>query len=172
MPSGTPQPSFDRGRSLVAALRSPATVPRFRGPIPGSTFLACSFASNPEGSAARSALLLRCQVRLAPVLAASTLLARCCFASKFDRLLPRSPLPFGTFTSLQIKAFYRIRRPSTRLPTSPDSLSLPAAVSIAKSGFGSPFQSRYVSGGLLFLKPLGTFFTMPSISKFVNYFCD
>ena len=27
-------------------------------------------------------------------------------------------------------------------------------------GCGSPFQVRYVSGGLLFLKPLGTFFTM------------
>jgi hypothetical protein len=96
------------------------------------------------------------------------LLARCFFLFRFDGLLSRSPLPFGTFTSLQIKAFCRIRRQSTRLPITPDSLSLPAADSIAKFGFGSPFQSRYVSGGLLFLKPLGTFSTMILKSLPVN----
>ena len=150
MHSSAPQRSFDRGRSLVAAFRSPATAPRFRGSIPRSTFLACSFASNPESSATRSAFRLRRHNRFAPVPAASSLLARCCFASRFDRLPPRSPLPFGTFTSLWIKAFYRIRRHSTRLPNSPDFLSLPAAVSITRLGFGSPFQDRYVSGDLLF----------------------
>jgi hypothetical protein len=60
----------------------------------------------------------------------------------------------------------RDRRPArfvtnpVRLPNPPDLLSLPATVSIASSGCGSSFQVRYVSGGLLFLKPLGTFFTM------------
>ena len=58
-PPSTPRTAFDRSRSLVTAFRSPATVPRFRGPIPGSTLPACRFASNPESSTARSALLLR-----------------------------------------------------------------------------------------------------------------
>ena len=60
---------------------------------------------------------------------------------------------------------------SARLPNPPDSLSLPDAVSIARFGFGSSFQSRYVSGGLLFLKPLGTSFTMLPKSFRVNPFC-
>jgi hypothetical protein len=34
--------------------------------------------------------------------------------------------------------------------------------------FGSPFPVRFVFGGLLFLKPLGTFFTMPAVAIFVN----
>jgi len=37
-------------------------------------------------------------------------------------------------------------------------------------GFGSTFQVRYVSGGSLFLKPLGTFFTMLRAALPVNYF--
>jgi hypothetical protein len=37
-------------------------------------------------------------------------------------------------------------------------------------GFGSTFQIRYVSAGLLFLKPLGTFFTMLRIAISVNSF--
>src|ERR1019366_9265588 len=37
-------------------------------------------------------------------------------------------------------------------------------------GCGSPFQVRYVSGGLLFLKPLGTSPNMPSQWFFVNRF--
>ena len=37
-------------------------------------------------------------------------------------------------------------------------------------GGGSPFPVRYVSGGLLFLKPLGTSFTMLRSLVFVNLF--
>jgi hypothetical protein len=37
-------------------------------------------------------------------------------------------------------------------------------------GCGSSFQVRYVSAGLLFLKPLGTFFTMLPMRIFVNAF--
>jgi hypothetical protein len=37
-------------------------------------------------------------------------------------------------------------------------------------GCGSSFQVRYVSAGLLFLKPLGTFFTMLLMHIFVNAF--
>jgi len=37
-------------------------------------------------------------------------------------------------------------------------------------GCGSPFLVRYVSGDSLFLKPLGTFFTMIPSPNFVNIF--
>ena len=78
---GAPQLlSPDRDRMLVTAFRSPATAPAFTDSIPGSTFLACYFASSPAGSTARSALLLHCPDRFAPVPAASLLLARCSFA--------------------------------------------------------------------------------------------
>jgi hypothetical protein len=39
---------------------------------------------------------------------------------------------------------------------------------ISKIGCGSPFRGRYVFGGLLFLKPLGTFLTMRSNAFSVN----
>src|SRR5439155_25489583 len=68
----------------------------------------------------------------------------------------------------------RIGLQSVRLPNSPDFLSLPAAVSISSFGCGSSFQVRYVSGGLLFLKPLGTSYTMRpqtySVNQFLNCF--
>jgi hypothetical protein len=91
-------------------------------------------------------------------------------SSSIDRF-PRPPLPFRTFASFWIKAFNRIGCQSTRLPNPPDFLSLPAAVSITSFGFGSKFQDRYVSGGLLFLKPLGTFSTMIPKPFQVNLFC-
>jgi hypothetical protein len=85
-------------------------------------------------------------------------------------MLPLPPLPSGTFTSLGIKAFNRFRRPAARLPNPPDFLSLPAAVLFLDFGCGSPFLVRYVSGGLLFLKPLGTFITMLLTPFSVNAF--
>ena len=62
---------------------------------------------------------------------------------RLDLPLPRPPLPFGTFTSLRIKAFYRICCQSARLPNPPDLLSLPAAVSITSSA--SDQRSRFAT---------------------------
>jgi hypothetical protein len=98
------------------------------------------------------------------------LLARCSSLDRLHRLRFQLPLPFGIVTSLRIEAFHWIRRRSARLPIPPDLLSLPAAGSISRVGYGSSFLARYVSGGLLFLKPLGTFFTMPAILFLVNVF--
>jgi hypothetical protein len=72
--------------------------------------------------------------------------------------------------SLRIEAFNSFRRLSARLPNPPDSLSLPATGSISRVGYGSPFLDRYVSGDWLFLKPLGTFSTMPLTAFAVNRF--
>ena len=106
--------------------------------------------------------------RLAPCQAASTLQARCKIRNRLCPLLLWPPLPFGILTSLRIKAFNQIRSRPARLPNAPDLLSLPAAVSINRFGYGSSFQVRYAAGGLLFLKPLGTSFTMRLQEQFVN----
>jgi len=82
--------------------------------------------------------------------------------------LPRSPLPLRTVTSLRIRVFYRNNRRSVRLPNPPDLRSLPDFFSIASFETGSMFLVRYVSGGLLFLKPLGTFLTMLPLEIRVN----
>jgi len=73
---------------------------------------------------------------------------------------------------LGIKAFNRFRCRLARLANPPDHLSLPAAVSIASVGDGSSFLARYDSAGWLFLKPLGTFFTMLPKAVCVKHFCE
>lgn len=56
--------------------------------------------------------------------------------------------------------FYRIGNQPVRPAKAPDHLSLPGSVLISDLGTGSSFQARYAFAGWLFLKPLGTFFTM------------
>src|ERR1035437_5745598 len=116
----------------------------------------------PFGSAAAS--------RFAPVAAVSLPLARCTSTTRFGLPRLRSPLPSGIFPSLGIKAFNRLCRLPVHLTNPPDFLSLPAARPNKSWGCGSSFQVRYVSAGLLFLKPLGTFFTMLPMCVSVNAF--
>ena len=131
--------------------------------IPGSKLPACYFASfqlasvpvRPFGSTTAS--------RIAPVAAASLPGARCTSATWFGWPRPLSPLPSGTFTSLGIKAFNRVCCLPVRLTNPPDSLRSPLPFSFSSMDNGSTFRARYVSAGVLFLKPLGTFFTMLSI---------
>src|ERR1035437_1390977 len=108
--------------------------------------------------------------RFAPVAAVSLPLARCTSTTRFGLPRLRSPLPSGIFTSLGIKVFNRLCCLPVHLTNPPDFLSLPAARTGESWGCGSPFQVRYVSVGLLFLKPLGTFFTMLPIRFSVNAF--
>jgi hypothetical protein len=151
-------PKLDR--SLVTAFSSPATASAFTDSIPRSMVLACYFAVSPAGFRARSVFPLHRRNWFAPIPAASTLQTRCTSTRKLIRPLSPSPLPFGSFTSLWIKAFNgRCCRP-VRLPNPPDFRSLPATVLFLEEGHGSSFAIRYVFGGLLFLKPLGTFITM------------
>ena len=128
--------------------------------IPGSKLPACYFASFQITSAPVRPFGSTTAPRFAPVSAASTPRARCTSATRFGLPRLRSPLPSGTFASLGIKAFNRSCRLPVRLTNSPDFLSLPAARPDESWGYGSSFQVRYVSADLLFLKPLGTFFTM------------
>jgi hypothetical protein len=96
--------------------------------------------------------------------------ARCTSTTRFGLPRLRSPLPSGIFTSLGIKAFNRLCCLPVHLANPPDFLSLPAARPNKSLGCGSSFQVRYVSAGLLFLKPLGTFFTMLPAWVSVNAF--
>ncbi len=138
--------------------------------IPGSKLPACYFASfqvvsvpvRPSAPPPPPGLLSGC--------GRFTAWARCTSTSWFGLPRPLSPLPSGTFTSLGIKAFNRVCCLPVRLTNPPDFLSLPAARPDESLGCGSSFQVRYVSAGLLFLKPLGTFLTMLPMPVFVNAF--
>jgi hypothetical protein len=147
-------------RSLVTAFPSPATAPAFADSIPGSKVPACYFAISLAGFDARSTIRLHCRNWFAPIPAASTLQVRCTSARKLIRPLSSPPLPSGNFRSLGIKAFNERRCRPVRLPNPPDLRSLPAAGSITRLSCGSSSAVRYVSGGLLFLKPLGTTINM------------
>src|ERR1017187_3400691 len=139
--------------------------------IPGSKLPACYFASFqvrwscPFGPSAPLP-----HPRFAPVAAASLPVARCTSTTRFGLPLLRSPLPSGIVTSLGIKAFNRVCCLPVHLTNPPDFLSLPAARPGESWGCGSPFQVRYVSAGLLFLKPLGTSSTMLPMCSCVNAF--
>jgi hypothetical protein len=99
--------SPQRDQSLVTAFPSPRTIAAFTASIPGSTFPACSFASLLGRLQARSAFH-SATGRGSPRSGSFSASARCLSAPSLDRLPPRLPLPFGTFTSLWIKAFRRL----------------------------------------------------------------
>ena len=122
--------------------------------------------------AARSALLLCHRYRLAPVPAASSL------SGPLQLGLPLPPA--ATPASTPLRGSYPPSDQSVQpvsLPVGPPSESArfplaPRCRSFFNYGRGSSFLSRYVSGGLLFLKPLGTSFTMLPKLFGVNDYCD
>jgi hypothetical protein len=73
--------------------------------------------------------------------------ARCALSGKLFRPLCLPPLPSGSFRSLGIKAFRRLRCRPVRLPITPDFRLLPAAVPLLDADCGSSFAIRYVFGG-------------------------
>lgn len=157
----------DRSRMLATAFPSPTTAARFSSLHSGVSGPGLLLRFPARRLRRPFRLPLRYRTRFAPGTAASSLPARCRFLGWRDRLRLPPPLPFGTLTSLRIEAFCGICRPPARPSDSPDLPSLPAAVSIASvTGAGSPFQVRYVSAGLLFLKPLGTRVPICSCSQF------
>ena len=140
--------------------------------IPGSKLPACYFASSQIPSVPVRPFGSTTAPRFAPATAASLPQARCTSTTRFGLPRQQSPLPSGIFASLGIKAFNRLCCLPVRLTNPPDFLSLPAARPGESWGCGSSFQVRYVSAGLLFLKPLGTFFTMLPKGICVNNFRD
>jgi hypothetical protein len=154
MCEGTPQSTSQWNRSLASAfhLRSWPIASLSRRPLPQPVRFFRSTAPS----------------RFAPVRAASSRQN----PLPLSRLaLTATPLAFTPFWDLSIPPDHSAGKfccSPVRLPVSPDLLSLPAAASIASFGRGSSFLVRYASGGSLFLKPLGTSFTMsprPEIVK-------
>ena len=140
--------------------------------IPGSTFRTCYFAPFQIGFRTRSAFWLHYRVSVCP---------------GHGRFIASGPLHFhhpvrltALTISTPLRDFYIPRDQSVQrrlLPAGPPGESArspfaPRRLSFFKCGFGSPFQVRYVSAGLLFLKPLGTTFTMRPIPFWVNTFCS
>jgi hypothetical protein len=170
---GASQPFFslDRDRSLVTAFPSPATTLACTSPIPGSKVLTCYFApcylahlpvrpfcSTTKPGSPRPRPLRR----FWPVTASPNSPADCasCLHSPSGLLRPSRSKHSAEFAACQ---------PTFR--TRPISSRSPQPVSITRFlGCGSSFLVRYVSGGLLFLKPLGTSPTMPSQPFLVNLF--
>jgi hypothetical protein len=115
-------------RSLVTAFPSPATAaPSRKLPFQGQWSRPAT--SRPPSSIPRPVRLrLPCLHWFAPVEGSFFASARCASSRRFARLLPLSPLPSRTVTSLGIEAFNRFRRFAAHLPNPPDFLSLPAAV--------------------------------------------
>ena len=158
--------SPDRDRMLATAFRSPATVSALTDSIPGSTLLACRFASLPTASAARSAIRSVTDHRFAPVI--GDIDAHCPLP------LPRPPAPAASPASTPLQDRYVPRDQSVlpdllqagppseaaRFPFAPRRRHLLLVV-----GCGSTFPGRYCFGGLLFLEPLGTFYTMLPIKR-------
>jgi hypothetical protein len=124
---GTPRAAFDQGRSLVTAFRSPVTAAPFRSLHSGVKVSGLLLRSLPLVCAARSDFRSTTAPGSPQSAAASSRQSRCRVFGRFEQPLPRSPLPFGTITSLRIKAFNRLGCRSARLPNSPDYLLLPAA---------------------------------------------
>jgi hypothetical protein len=135
MPCSAPQPSASLPDGTGSSERPFPRLQRLRLatlPFQGQRPWPCSFAPAPASFLARSALLLHRHRRFAPAAAASLLLARCVSACWRRRLLPQPPLPFRDFTPVRIEAFSCFRRPSARLPITPDLRSLPAALSFSR----------------------------------------
>src|SRR5450631_3870123 len=161
-----------RDRSLVTAFHSPATIaasrrPPFRGqsfqPATSLPSRSVSMPVRPFGSTTASSGLRR----LRPL---HCLWPVALLPTRFGLPRPPSPLASGSFSSLGVKVFNGVCCLPVHLTNPPDFLSLPAARPGESLGCGSVFQVRYVSAGLLFLKPLGTSFTMIPMCFCVNAF--
>ena len=117
--------SPDRGRMLASAFRSPATNPAFTVSIPGSTFLACRFASLPAASTTRSTLRSATDPRVAP--GTGNINAHC----PLPLPLPASPAAAPASTPHQDcyiptdQSVLPVCCKLARLPNPPDSRSLP-----------------------------------------------
>jgi hypothetical protein len=152
----------DWNRILVTAFRSPGPAAPLSASIPGSTFPACNFRSATFASTARSVLRSATAIglpRYRPLRRAFPVAASSPAATDLpENLHSPSGLLHPSGSKL---GFHSTGKPVARIR--PISSRSPQPVCVNTQGCGSSFQVRYVSGDLLFLKPLGTFFTMRPI---------
>ena len=158
--------------SLATAFRSPTTaVTSRRPPFQGQRFQPATSHPSRPGFRTRSALQLHYRPLDCPGCGRFTVAGPLHFhpsgsACRAHRLHSPPGLlpPSGSKRSTAFAACrsaWRIR---------PISLRSPQRLPFTSLGYGSPFRFRYVSAGLLFLKPLGTSFTMLPKPASVNTF--
>ena len=103
-------------------------------------------------------------------LAASTLQTRCVLTGPFVQPRRQSPLPSRSFSLPRDQSVRLTTRPFGPPSGLARSSFAPRGVLFLSKRPGSSFPIRYVSVSLLFLKPLGTFLTMPVSRRAVNGF--
>src|ERR1035441_9163018 len=163
--SSCPEPVARNGLSLARnGCRLSATS------IPGSKLPACYFASSQVRFRARSALRLHYRVPVCAGCGGFTAWGPLHFHHSVRPAAPAISAPLRDCCLPRDQSLNRVCCLPVHLTNPPDFLSLPAARPNKSLGCGSSFQVRYVSAGLLFLKPLGTFFTMLPIRFSVNAF--
>ena len=160
-----PEPDARNGFLLVRdGCRLSATA------IPGSSSQPATSRPSKYAGRARSALRLHYRV---PVCAGCGRFNACGPLHFHDSVRPAAPAISAPLRDCYLPRDQSIDRVCclpVHLTNPPDFLSLPAARPNKSLSYGSPFQVRYVSAGLLFLKPLGTFFTMRPMCLAVNVF--
>ena len=160
-----PEPVARNGFSLVRnSCRLSATS------IPGSSSQPATSLPSKYAGCARSALRLHYRV---PDCAGCGRFTACGPLHFHDSVQPAAPAISAPLRDCYVPRDQSIDRVCclpVHLTNPPDFLSLPAARPGESWGCGSPFQVRYVSAGLLFLKPLGTSFTMLPMCFCVNAF--
>jgi hypothetical protein len=160
-----PEPVANNGFSLVRnSCRLSATS------IPGSSSQPATSLPSKYAGCARSALRLHYRV---PVCAGCGRFTACGPLHFHDSVRPAAPAISAPLRDCYVPRDQSVNRVCclpVHLTNPPDFLSLPAARPNKSLSCGSSFQVRYVSAGLLFLKPLGTFFTMLPIRFSVNVF--
>jgi len=131
-------------RSLQRPFAHPQRPLLFTRSIPGSKFLAYCFASLRCNSEVRSAFGSTAGTG-SPRSGRFSASARFLFRAALHQLLLPTSTPLQDVYSLRIEVFNRVSRQLVRLANAPDSLSLPAPVSIPSFRSGSSFLVRYVS---------------------------
>jgi len=164
------QSSPGRNRWLVTAFRSPATGAPLRASIPGSNVPGLLLRSPAWSLASPFGFRLRRQFRFAPGFGGIYAPARCPFASSRNSSSSGLHSPLGPFDPSGSERSAGIRPFGSPSDRARSPLTPRHHVLLLVAGNGSLFETRYASGGLLFLKPLGTFSNMRPNPFFVNGF--
>jgi len=140
-----------------------------RTPLPGQSSRPATSLLEPIASYARSAFRSAAQIGL-PRFRLLHDVGPLRFPQPVQLVASTAPTPLQGYYPPKDQSVRPASLKLARLPIAPDLRSLPTTVSITSSGCGSSFPVRYAFGGSLFLKPLGTFFTMLRKTFSVNLF--
>ncbi len=136
--------------------------------IPGSKLHACHFAPFQIGFRTRSTFRLHYRAPVCPGHGRFNVSGPLHFHHPVRPAAPTASTPLRDCYLPRDQSVQRRLLPAGPPGESARSPFAPRCRSFLQCGFGSTFQVRYVSAGLLFLKPLGTSFTMLPLAVSVN----